>query len=469
MSIMKSASKLYKLALSFVFLFLFGAAQIANAGHSAGGEVSYIHLGGNMYRIHFTFYRDCQGLSAPALVILMMESTSCGISNAITLSPLPLTGIEIAMPCNGTATTCNGGFNPGFEQWEYETDVAVPAQCPDWTFTFSDCCRIAGTVQPGSAMAVRAHLNNAVSDNNSPQFTNEPMIISCVNKFYHFNNGMTDPDGDSLAYRLIDALGAIYVPPYSGQQPVSSVPPVALDPVTGDYVMNPQVAMISVIAFEIQDFRNGVLMGSVIREISSYAVPCSNEIPTATHMNGTTQQVAYVLPGDTICFDVFSNDLDSGQTVTMTWNQSIPPATFTTSVNQHPTGIFCWTPSIPDVRSQPYSFTVKVQDDNCPANGAGIYSYHIYVTLDTSLVFAGTDDPGSNSLLTVSPNPSGGIFILQSMEKFSMVQVYNQIGACILENYGEQSIDLSEEPAGIYFVKAQDKNGRIAVEKIIKE
>ena len=85
----------------------------------------------------------------------------------------------------------------------------------------------------------------------------------------------------------------------------------------------------------------------------------------------------------------------------MTWNQVIPSATFGTTGAYHPTGTFCWIPTVNDVRSQPYMFTAMIRDDFCPMNNAGIYSYYIYVTLDSSLVWLYDKVPENFSTFSV--------------------------------------------------------------------
>jgi hypothetical protein len=185
-------------------------------------------------------------------------------------------------------------------------------------------------------------------------------------------------------------------------------------------------------------------------------------------MNGTSQQIDYVFPTDTICFDIFSDDADVTDSLTLTWNQVIPAATFTTTTGLHPTGNFCWTPTVNDVRSQPYMFTATIRDNYCPVNRAGVYSYFIYVTYDSSLVLSNASDLLEYSSLSVHPNPSSGIFTVQSEEKFSCLTVFNALGACILKN-DEPLIDISGHPAGIYFVEIQTADGKIQRQKLVKE
>ena len=80
--------------------------------------------------------------------------------------------------------------------------------------------------------------------------------------------------------------------------------------------------------------------------------------------------------GSNICFDILSNDADAGQILTMTWNNGVA-GTLIPVGSPHPTGHFCWATQPSDARPQPYTFTVTIEDDNCPAHGAQVYSFSI--------------------------------------------------------------------------------------------
>jgi len=453
-------------------VFLFCAELIfstrSQATHSAGVEVSYTHLSGSMYKLKVTFFRDCSGIAILFPVTVNAHSDTCGIDVDYVMNPVAGTGNEISHSCPTSQTRCTGGNNPGYQKWEFEIDVSL-AQCSDWTFTFSSCCRDGcTTVLPGTQMTVQAHLDNSTYDNSSPQFLNDPEFMICSMQDFHFNHGAQDPDGDSLVYHFIDAIGATYVFPYSGQYPFESVPPATFDSITGDFLAHPTSLACGVIAFEVLEFRNGQLIGSVIREINVYTVACSNTIPTESGMNGTTQQVVYVLPDDTVCFDIFSTDPDFGDTLTMSWDQSIPAATFTTAGSPLPTGIFCWTPGMNDVRSQPYMFTSSIMDNNCPTMGINIYSFFIYVTLDSSLVFIDDSEPSSNSDLSIYPNPSDGIFETSTAEKIFEIKIFDQFGKCILSTK-EEKVDLTSFVSGLYIAEVTTAGNRTLRKFILKK
>jgi len=442
----------------------------------AGSELSYQHLSADSFRFRYIYYKFCDGNPGPTTMDLHALSASCGISQTYTMTRVG--GNEITNICPTVQTNCFGGAATGIQKWIYERDVVLNNHCSDWIFNVSKCCfnpSITTILNPTNyATYAEASLNNLTMVNSSPHFTNDPVISTCYNLDFHYNNGAFDPDGDSLAYMLSPVLtagntSAIYNPGYSMMQPLSSAPPVSIDGFTGDLLIHPLSIENGMMSYTVIEFRNGAQIGSVTRTVLMETVPCSNANPELTGMNGTSQQFVYVLPGTALCFDVFSSDPDTGQVLTLSWNQVIPAASFTVVGSPYPTGTFCWTPTLNDLRSQPYMFTATIADDNCPGLGIGVYSYFIYVTLDSSLVFAGTNDITTLPPLSIFPNPSGGVFTIQSKEKFSQLRIYNPLGECVLKKEFEKTFELSDQPPGIYYAEVITATGKVLVQKIIRE
>lgn len=372
--------------------------RIAFATHLAGSDISYTCLGGNTYRVELTFYRDCSGSPAPLGVGIEFRSASCNQYFTDTLLRVIGTGGEITYPCAAQVTSCEDSTSsvPGLQQYKFTGIVTFPMQCADWVISWSYCCRncdITTMVQqspcvsgsnPG--MYIQATLDNLnFVCNSSPVFTNIPVSFVCLGQSFTFNHGVTDPDNDSLVYSLVNPLrnstdSIPFISGYSATNPITSVPALTISSTTGNITMTPTQMEVGVLSVLVQEYRNGVLVGSVIRDMEIYVRPCNNNLPTASGMNGTNIRDTTICPGTLICFDILSNDVDTGQIVTMTWNQGIAGATFNISGFPHPTGNFCWTAPTMAVGSQVYSFIVTVRDDACPSTGFQTFSYNITVS-----------------------------------------------------------------------------------------
>lgn len=360
----------------------------SEASHAMGADLTYSCLGGNTYRVRLSFYRDCIGINAPNSVYINITSASCGQNLGVTCNPIPGTGVQVTPLCPSALSTCNGGTFTGIQEWVYEGVITLPMQCTDWRFSYDLCCRNAAinTISnPGtSTFHIYATLNNTISTcNTSPVFSNKPVPFACLGQQLCFNHGAFDADGDSLVYELITPLqtaaGTVnYIPPYNANNPLNSSPAIQFNTNTGDICMTPQQLQVTVMAVLVKEYRNGILIGTVERDIQVTVIACNNQLPTLSGINGTNQFTATICANQPYCFNIFSNDADAGQNVFVTWDAGIPSGTFTTTSAQHPTATFCWTPTDADIGSQ-QCFTAMVQDDACPMNGTQIYSYCLTV------------------------------------------------------------------------------------------
>ena len=392
--------------------------QAANATHIAGADLTYEHVSGNTYKIHLTLYRDCSGNQMQQTEQVTVRSTSCVQNYTINVQQDAGTGGEITFPCAGGGSTCAGGSSFGVQKWAYSATTTLPANCSDWTFFWSRCCRncaitttIHGNCQSNndiqSNIYIEAKLNNTTVNNNSPTFTVNPVATMCLGQNFVYNHGVVDPDGDVLIYNLIGSeVGAgatvTYQPGYSAQNPINSLPALTIDTATGDLKMTPQMIETGVMAVRIDEYRNGSWIGSVMRDMQFIVQTCNNTLPSATGINGTAAFDSTICPGTQLCFYIFTSDADGSQSVSLTSNNAIPNSNFQNSGGSRPTASFCWTPTLADARLTPWTFVVNVRDDACPNNGIQTYSFSITVPLiSTSTI---TTDATGDIDLTVSGN-----------------------------------------------------------------
>ncbi len=399
--------KYWIVLLLFLLAFLPGKKSFAT--HASGSDLTYTWVSGNTFRVTVSFYRDCAGVAAPNTISLDARSVSCNRNQSYTLTRIPGTGQEITYPCPTANTRCTSGSSiyPGYQRYVFEANITLPQQCTDWVLSYYVCCRncaITTLDNPcNENMYVEATLNNVVAPtNSSPRFTNIPVAFLCLNQSFTYNHGVVDANGDSLVYSLItpknyntgnNTVGAVtFNPGYSANNPLTSSPAVNINTVNGDITMFPTVNNeVGVAAILIREYRNGVLIGSVIRDMQFLTKSCNpNLLPTASGMNNTTNFAAVVCPGDTLTFTVHSADPNLGDTLNMNWNDVVPGATFTLTGGLNPVGTFTWIPTLANARSQPYSFIVTVRDNACPTNGSQTFSYSIIVPRVTATISSPT-------------------------------------------------------------------------------
>jgi len=367
-----------------------------SATHSMGMDLTYNCLGGDTFEIELTFYRDCAGVDAPGiggkpLPVIDITSGLCTLSFNVTL-PL-ISFVELNAVCSSLQTTCSGGTYPGVEQYIYRDTIVIPDTCSDWKFSYALCCRnnAINTINPTNVdIYVETTLDNLNTPcNSSPVFTNTPVPFMCDTLLYCFNNGAVDLDGDSLVYTLITpTIGPLpgdtvnYLAGYDAFNPVTSSPPLTFDPITGDICLRPTVVgEVSVMQVRIEEWRNGVQIGYIDRDIQLRVIDCvvPNTLPSVDGINGTGVFTASICAGDTFSFFTNTVDPDTSQNITMTWNAGISGSAFDTTTASLPVGTFSWLPDTSDISTTPHCFTVTVTDDNCPFLGMQTFSFCLTV------------------------------------------------------------------------------------------
>lgn len=364
----------------------------ASATHGMGADITYQCLAPNQYQVTLTFFRDCAGITPAATEYLSVSSLTCGVNTSLVLTQVG-TAVDVTPLCPSQVSACAGGAgasNFGIEQYTYSGLLTLPSGCgSDWELGWKNCCRnfaISTLNGPGNqSMYVGAQLDNTLTPcNSSPVFTNIPTPIVCVNQPVVYNHGITDPDGDSLVFSLGPCqqdfgIPVSYTTGFSATTPLLSSTGVTIDPLTGSITFTPNQLQIGVICVLVEEYRNGVKIGETMRDMQFSVTNCTNTPPVASGVNGNAGVFDLdFCVGANNCFDILMTDVDLDN-ISAFWNQAIPGGTFTVNNNgtQAPTGTFCWTPTTADIGS--HFFTVTVEDDNCPLQGAATYAFTINV------------------------------------------------------------------------------------------
>ncbi len=198
--------------------------------------------------------------------------------------------------------------------------------------------------------------------NNSPVLTYPPIDRGCVGRTFIHNPNAYDPDGDSLSYELTvcRGLNADPIPGYSF--PVASTS-FSLDPITGDLTWETPIAPGEYnVAFRIIQWRNGVNMGYVTRDMQILIGNCNNRPPAIQAVADTC-----VLAGDSLNFLVTAIDPDQNIVQLSASGgpfQVTPAAAFAPIQQNNDTAIsrFSWQPDCDLVRAQPYYVQFRAND-----------------------------------------------------------------------------------------------------------
>ncbi len=215
--------------------------------------------------------------------------------------------------------------------------------------------------------------------NSSPTLLQPPIDIGCVGQVFIHNPTAYDPnDQDSIAYELIVPKQFVNsdVPNYFYPNQISPGPKnkISLNPVTGDFVWDaPQKAGEYNIAILIKEYRQGILINSMVRDMQILILDnCNNTPPVISAIHDTC-----IVAGQLLSFNVTATDIDIPKNkirLTATggpFNLVSSPAVFNAPVDyadQPVTGTFSWTPDCNAINSQYYIVTFKATDNKFSQN-----------------------------------------------------------------------------------------------------
>ena len=347
-----------KLLISLLFISL---AFMAKSTHNRGGEITYTHISGNTYQFTIT---TCTKTSAPA---------------------------------DRSELDINWGDGTGSDTVQRSNIVSIPGEdaqkniyiinhtfagAGTFRVTMEDPNRNGGIVNIGGAsnsdqfpfcIATEVVISPFIGPNNSVVFNDCPCPeFACINKRYCYNSQATDPDGDSLSYSLVPCLGlgcnpmatpAVYLYPdnFGGT--------ISIDPVTGTMCwVNPTRLGEFNIAILVEEWRSGVRVGSVLRDMQLTVENCLNDPPVINTISDTC-----IVSGDILTFSVSATDPNVGDRITLTGNGGVfngtNPAVFPSATSLSPvSSTFTWNTSCDNIRQAPYKVFFEAKDDGTPVN-----------------------------------------------------------------------------------------------------
>lgn len=392
----KSLLLLFSLVASLITL-----NQEAKASHALGAELTYECLGNDQYRVRLTFYRDCAGtVSINNIDTDVKINSSCfNTTINLTLQSPPqygppfdqfLEAYEIPIYCQ--ASNCGNGNLPGIQEIVFEGTVTLPP-CADYTFSYVEYARSAAIQTLVNAdqdsIRVEAFLNNQFAPcNSSSQFDVPARGIICLNQPNTMIHTATDFDGDLLVYSLYAPLHGPNIPVtyeagYSFTNPINNS---NFNFSNGILDVTPTEISVTVIGVLVEEYRDGVLIGSVMRDFQVTVVDECPQNPDGLFQSDTI--VGYdadsivVCTSDTIEFDVvLGNTLQGQQYFLEAGNLAdFPGATFEVFpdplVQGSVYGHFTWSPNLSNINNQ--SLIFQAYDDNCPVVGYTNFTYTFY-------------------------------------------------------------------------------------------
>ncbi|HIF14469.1 MAG TPA: PKD domain-containing protein, partial [Bacteroidetes bacterium] len=383
------SNRLYQIL--FILLLCLSNSDL-HASHARAMDIYYECLGNNYYKFYVKFYRDCIGVNEPNNIVLNIRSSSCNKNININLAdksgPIEISQLCPAQLGNSQCVSSSKPY-PGTEEYIYTTNPIQLQQCSDWIMRYDLCCRnsaITNIVSPSSKQIyIEASLDNTNNIcNNSPQYSNYPILYGCINQPLCFNHGATDPDVDSLSFELITPMGVngsllTFSSGLSVNNPIFSSTPITFDQNTGQLCLTPNQVQQGVVAIKTYEWKliNGIYVNTSYsnREVQLIIIGTCGAIyagdPSYTFNvnSGTISPDSITLgvcEGQTIDFEMIVTDPNPSTNYTITTNANVatPGATVTMTGNNPVSLHYNWTTNATSVGQ--YLISLSVDNTDCP-------------------------------------------------------------------------------------------------------
>ena len=226
---------------------------------------------------------------------------------------------------------------------------------------------IPGSVNVPFSITTVLQINSSLGFNNTPVLLNPPLDKAAVGEIFIHNPAAYDPDGDSISYKLTTCTGAngIYIANYSLPETSDTI---YVDPLTGDFVWNAPVYVgIYNVAMLIEEWRNGVKIGKITRDMQIEVRESDNKPPILTEIEDICVEADSMVQFTVVATDP-NNDVI---TLTAAGGPFMVDESFA-SFNQGNTGQgsvsseFTWQTKCSHVRKNPYSVVFKACDSGVP-------------------------------------------------------------------------------------------------------
>ena len=453
-------SQLYRNSLiRFLLLALFGLLPgLATATHIVGGEIELQYLGpGRTYshRINLNLYFDdilgSPGADDQTVVLGIFRKRDGAFLSGVELPRVSSEIIGYSVPSCSVPDLRTRLIR-------YGLDVTLNASAFNdpggYYISWERCCRnssISNINDPGGAgsafyLEFPAIVNGSQTVyNSSPVFNNAKGDYICLNTPFSFNFSATDPDGDSLVYRLVTPLNGYsnravpnpakpatafespqFLPgPYptiswgsgfSASNEISGPVPLRVDPRTGMLNVTANKVGLYVFSVEVTEYRKGVAIGLVRRDFQLKVVDCQKNDPPVMQMRvdgakNFYQRGSLLTLSDTTstCLNLFITDINAGQTISVINGSgsitglTITPATLVSRTGKDTlTAKVCFDACSFSNNGKPFTLFLRATDNGCPQGLSDTLAVQLQIVGTKALKpAASTNLPGAQTTITV--------------------------------------------------------------------
>lgn len=418
--------------LSFLFTLFLLVNFSASATHIVGGELEFVHVRGDVYRIGMVKYFDAVNGNPGAIGNTATIGIFSKKDNRLVLQlDIPLISDS---PVPYTNPDCAIG-NLLVRRIYYAREISLNRnnfnEQEGYYMVWERCCRnniISNIIAPENAgLTMYLEFPALIDRTGRPFINSEPQAFPplgdyvCVNQPFFFDFSGTDPDGDELRYRLTVPINGSstfneprpIIPSSAPYSTVQFTPGISLTNMVpgsvplrigqdGILLLTASQTGLFVFAIAVEEYRNGIKIGEVRRDYQLLVLDC----PTATKPNVAFKANAkpnrYV-EGTTIildanedkCGSLFVTDSDPNTVITA----QVKPINFTDA-----SGILLQNGG--NISGQGDELSLNVCFPECPLDPNDLTKPYImdFIVLDNSCAVPLLDTVRVNVLIRNPPN-----------------------------------------------------------------
>lgn len=492
--------KLFSFTLTCLFF-----ANISNAWHIVGGEMSYECLGNDQYKITTQIYQETStqtGGFIDPLLLSVFDGNGQPVSSISNPISVPFTTILT----NTNHTFCSS--SPlNLEVVIYTTTLTLPANTSGYHVSYQRCCLNASLSNVLNPSTTGITLTSFISPialstcNSSPTFNQNPASTFCIGNPITMDYSGTDIDGDSLVYSFVSPFTGLsqtnpsgvatappytaitFIPPFSANQPLGTN--VALDSMTGILSGNFTTMGNYYFGVTVADYQNGILLSKTSRFFLVKTTACSiyTDNFDINICYGQTYSMGDIVYDSTSVYQIVTISSEGcHHTVNLDLTISSEIALFDTTIipdygnssgrinlkmrDSTVNYTYLWsngdtTPNISNLAFGIYAVTVS-DSIGC----FEIFEFEVLLKVNTNFI------NNENLEIRIFPNPiSVTDFIninIKAIEKSDLeISILNVNGQVLQTRYqtiekGENQIQLIENlPKGIYFILIKNKENKL--------
>lgn len=477
----------FKRIVTFVFLFSIYQLQ---AAHQVGGYMEYrclpsANLVENTFEVTFHFYVDSLQLGpgntpGNSIPITVFDNNNLQVdyfflSNLISITTIP---DDVNNPCVVSS--------PPRSVAEYlYRDTVNLLKTRAHKLVYQRCCKnniltnlVGNSNFYGNTFSVDIPALPAC--NSTPIFNSQPPIVVCAGFDISLDMSAVDPDGDSLVYSLcapldfnqsqlpLDRFGRTIpnpdtanAPPYldilfqspqSASNPIPSNPQITIDSRTGILTGVPTSSGAFLLGFCVEEYRNGVLINNLRRDIQISTANCSPVIVSA--IQNQTQFC------DGLSVQFTNTSTSNGNVPNFFWDFGVPALTNDTSRATNPsytypdTGLYFITlivnpdfPQCSDTTIVPFQVsrllapTISVSGGGCLDNNS--FDFSAGGAFESNATFQWLFGPSASTQSSTNPNVSNVSFSSSGSIPVQLIVKQDQCSDTLT-----QTINLFDNPSG---------------------